>query len=107
MLLFVRGDFLGRKGRRGLGKLAAVMAQPFVEQGVYPPLGRIRFSCEVFVGHLRRYTVAEPLLDEMGLEAVNVVPDAANLLAHAQEGYPLFQVTEVGEDEAGGVFYGG
>jgi len=82
------------------------VAQPFVEQGVDPPLGFVGFSCEVFVGHLRRYAVAEPLLDEIGLETIDMIPQAADLLARAEEGNPLLEVAQVGEDKAGGVLYG-
>ena len=87
------------------GKLTGIVAQPFVEQGVDPPLGFVRFSCEVFVGYLRRYASAEPLLDEIGLEAIYVVPNAVDLLARPKEGDPLLEVAQLGEDKARGVLY--
>jgi hypothetical protein len=70
------------------GKLTGIVAQPFVEQGVDPTLGFVRFSCEVFVGYLRRYALAEPLLEEVGPEAIYVVPNAVDLLARPKEGNP-------------------
>ena len=79
--LYLRGAPLGRRVRRDLGKLAGVVAQPFVEQRVDVPLGFVRFFCKVFVSHLHRYAVTEPLLDEVRIEAIDVIPNAADLLA--------------------------
>jgi hypothetical protein len=61
--------YLKARRRRDLcelvGELAGVVAQPFVEQGVDPPLHRVCFSREVFVAY--RYALVQPLLDQCGI----------------------------------------
>jgi hypothetical protein len=76
----IRGDLLG--------KLAGLVAQPLVRQGVDPPLGCVRFSREVLVAHLDRYTFMMPLLLEIQYETVEMIPETANLLTWSEEGIP-------------------
>jgi hypothetical protein len=78
--------------RRLLGELVGVVAQSFVEQGVDPPLGCVRFPREVFIVYFHRYPFVQAPLIEIGDQVIQAVPEAADLLAGSEERYPFSEV---------------
>jgi hypothetical protein len=73
-------------------RLVGVVAQSFVEQGVDPPLGCVRFPREVFIVHFHRYPFVQAPLIEIGDQVIQAVPEAADLLAGSEERYPFSEV---------------